>query len=64
MQRIQAGGLISIWVVSFAPNLYLYTNAFMGALFILATPHYFIVLLRYSASQLVLFFFRHKVMAV
>lgn len=36
----------------------------MGALFFLTTPHYFIVLLRYSASQLVLFFLRHIVMAV
>lgn len=31
--------------------------------FILTTPHYFIVLLRYSPSQLVLFFLQHTVMA-
>lgn len=33
-------------------------------LFFLTTPHYFIVLPRYAASQLVLFFLRHIVMAV
>lgn len=64
MQSIQAGGHISVWAASVAPNLYLYSKAFMGAPFVLATHHYFIVLLRYSASQLVLFFLRHIVMAV
>lgn len=48
-----------------ASDLHLCTKASMAAaLFFLTTPHYFIVLLRYSASQLVLFFLGHIVMAV
>lgn len=62
--RAEGGGHMSIWAASVASNLYLYTEAFVGVLFFLATPHYFIVLLGYAASQLVLFFLRHIVMAV
>lgn len=44
-------------------RLHPHTTALTAAPFFLTTPHYFIVLPRYSASQLVLFFLRHIVMA-
>ncbi len=64
MQSIQAGAHRRLGSEHRCPDLYLYSKPFMGALFFLTTPHYFIVLLRYSAFQLVLFFLRHIVMAV
>lgn len=53
-----SGQRASLPTCIFTPNLS------WGTLFFLTTPHYFIVLLRYSAFQLVLFFLRHIVMAV